>query len=68
MPLERFRDERSLEYERALKNDELESLLVDPPTREQLARARAFGFTAMAIGMFLAIAILSTYVAALLGA
>jgi cytochrome b subunit of formate dehydrogenase/nitrate/TMAO reductase-like tetraheme cytochrome c subunit len=57
MPLEKFKEERPLEYERAVKDGTLESMLVDGPTREHLVEAYVFGFIAVAIGIGLAIAI-----------
>jgi cytochrome b subunit of formate dehydrogenase len=58
MPLERFQEERPLEYQRLVDRGELDELLVPPPTEEQLRWARGFGFTAVAIGVSLVLAIL----------
>jgi cytochrome b subunit of formate dehydrogenase len=55
MPLERFKDERPLEYERLVATGKLDEYLVPPPTPEALRRAYIFGFTALAIGVALAI-------------
>jgi len=63
MPLERFKDERPLEYERLVATGKLDEYLVPPPTPQALRRAYVFGFTALAIGIALAIFIF----AALLG-
>jgi hypothetical protein len=63
MPLERFKDERPLEYERLVATGKLDEYLVPPPTPQALRRAHVFGFTALAIGIALAIFIF----AALLG-
>jgi cytochrome b subunit of formate dehydrogenase len=57
MPLEKFKEERPLEYERAVENGTLESMLEDPPTREHLTEAYVFGFIAVTIGIALAVAI-----------
>jgi cytochrome b subunit of formate dehydrogenase len=57
MPLEKFKEERPLEYERAVKDGRLDSMLVDPPTREHLVEAYVFGFIAVTIGIALAVAI-----------
>jgi cytochrome b subunit of formate dehydrogenase len=57
MPLEKFKEERPLEYERAVKDGTLDSMLVDPPTREHLTEAYVFGFIAVTIGIALAVAI-----------
>ena len=55
MPLERFKDERPMEYERMLANGTLEANLMPPPTREAMLRAHIFGFAAVAIGVALAV-------------
>jgi cytochrome b subunit of formate dehydrogenase len=57
MPLDRFREERPLEYERLVRSGEIESRLEEAPTAETLRRARIFGFTAVAIGLTLALAV-----------
>jgi len=57
MPLERFKEERPLEYQRAVAEKRLEGLMVPAPTTGDLVRAYVFGFFAVAIGIVLAIAI-----------
>jgi cytochrome b subunit of formate dehydrogenase len=57
MSLERFKEERPMEYERLVEHGELESRLVDPPSRSTMRKAHIFGFTATGIGIFLAVAI-----------
>ena len=57
MPLEKFKEERPREYERLVASGELDSVLVDPPTREHLVEAYVFGFFAVTIGIALAVAI-----------
>jgi thiosulfate reductase cytochrome b subunit len=57
MPLEKFKEERPLEYQRAVETGELESMLEDPPTREHMIEAYVFGFIAVAIGIALAVGI-----------
>ncbi len=54
MPLERFKAERPLEYQRLVDNGELEDYLVDPPTKRQLRDAYIFGSVALTIGVMLA--------------
>lgn len=54
MPLARFKDERPLEYERLLAAGTLDDHLVPAPTPAALRRAYVFGFSALAIGIFLA--------------
>ncbi len=43
LPLEHFRKERPLEYQRLVDNGELEQYLVDPPTTGERKRAYLFG-------------------------
>jgi hypothetical protein len=60
MPLERFKHERPLEYNRLVSSGELEKYFVSPPTPSQTKMAKAFGFTVMVGGALLIIAILKT--------
>ena len=57
MPLERFKEERPLEYQRLVDGDQLDSIAADPPTRAELRNAHIFGFSALTIGIVLAIGI-----------
>jgi cytochrome b subunit of formate dehydrogenase len=57
MPLEKFKEERPLEYQRLVADNRLDEVLVDPPTRPQLLRAYVFGFLAVALGIYLAVLI-----------
>jgi cytochrome b subunit of formate dehydrogenase len=57
VPLERFKEERPLEYERLVAESRLESVLAPAPTRSVLVRAYVFGFAAVAVGIALAIGI-----------
>jgi len=54
MPLERFKDERPMEYERLVATGQLEAHLVPAPSRGAMLRAYTFGFTAVTIGVLLA--------------
>ncbi len=58
MPLARFKEERPLEYQRLVDSDQLHSIAADPPTRSELRNAHIFGFSALTIGIILAIGIL----------
>lgn len=60
LPLERFKEERPVEYERLVKNGELEKRLVDPPSNCHRVAAYVFGFITFAVGILLIIAILWT--------
>jgi len=57
LPLEKFKEERPLEYQRLLDTKQLESLLVAAPTRGETLKAYVFGFIAVAIGIALAVLI-----------
>jgi cytochrome b subunit of formate dehydrogenase len=58
MPLERFKHERPLEYQRLVDNGELENHLVPPPRPRQLRRAYIWGTIALVTGIALAIGII----------
>jgi len=58
MPLERFRAERPLEYQRMVENNELENYLVPAPTPAQMKEAYIFGSIFLIIGVCLAIGII----------
>ncbi len=58
MPLDKFKEERPLEYQRMVENGELEKYLVDPPSAKELRTRSALGFLALFIGLLLIIAIL----------
>lgn len=61
MPLERFKEERPHEYRRMVERGELDSHLVDPPTKAQLRKIRFWGFTAVAVGLLLVFGILAAF-------
>jgi cytochrome b subunit of formate dehydrogenase len=62
LPLERFKAERADEYERLARTGRLEQALVDAPTPEQMRFARTFGFTTLAIGSILIVAIYVSFI------
>ena len=57
MPLERFKSERPLEYQRILENGELDDYLVEAPNKRQVRDAYLFGSIFLFIGICLAIGI-----------
>jgi cytochrome b subunit of formate dehydrogenase len=57
MPLHRFKEERPLEYERMVREGTLEQHFVPPPSQTHIQVAHVFGFTMMAIGIWLAMLI-----------
>ena len=58
MPLERFKSERPLEYERLVESGELEKYLVPPPNRRQIRDAYVFGSIFLILGIMLAVFII----------
>ncbi len=58
MPLERFKAERPLEYQRLVDSNTLDDYLVPPPTPGQLKEAYIFGSLFLIIGICLAIGII----------
>ena len=58
MSLERFKAERPLEYQRLVESGELDSYLVDPPTRDEMIRAYFWGSVFLTVGILLAIGII----------
>jgi cytochrome b subunit of formate dehydrogenase len=57
MPLERFKEERPIEYQRMVENGTLEQHLVPAPSETHVRVAHVFGFTALAVGIWLAVLI-----------
>jgi len=57
MPLERFKEERPVEYERLVEAGELEGRLAPAPSESRLRNAAIFGFAAVAAGLGLVVAI-----------
>ncbi len=57
LPLERFKEERPLEYQRAVAENRLDAMRAPAPTKAEFARAYVFGFVSVAIGVALAVGI-----------
>ncbi|HJW80739.1 MAG TPA: hypothetical protein VJ396_00720, partial [Acidiferrobacterales bacterium] len=51
VPLEEFRHERPVEYERLMREGKLDQYLVDPPSARAVYWSRVLGFTLIAIGL-----------------
>ena len=60
MPIERFMEERPLEYERLVQSGELEKYIVEGPTAREKRRAYMFGAVGLITGLLVAIAIIWT--------
>jgi len=61
VPLEEFRREHALEYERLKSSGELEKHLVDAPSRPMTIGSRILGFTLIAIGLMLLVLVLGGF-------
>jgi cytochrome b subunit of formate dehydrogenase/nitrate/TMAO reductase-like tetraheme cytochrome c subunit len=57
VPLEKFREERPEEYQRLVREGKLESIIVESPSPALIKACRIFGFTALAIGVYLIVMI-----------
>ena len=57
MPLEKFREERPLEYRRLVESKQLDKFLVPAPEEANLKVAYVFGFLAVALGLACAVGI-----------
>jgi len=66
MPLATFKHERPLEYERLMKEGKFEERLAPAPTALELRLTYIFGFTAVAIGVLLAVFIFWALLSAML--
>jgi cytochrome c551/c552/thiosulfate reductase cytochrome b subunit len=62
VPLEEFRREHALEYQRLVASGELEKHLVDTPSRSMTLGSRILGFTLIAIGLTLLVLVLAGFV------
>lgn len=57
MPLSKFKEERPQEYQSLVDNNELEGRMLPPPTKWYMALVYLFGFSFVAIGLFIVLAI-----------
>ncbi|MBF0161117.1 MAG: cytochrome C [Magnetococcales bacterium] len=53
MPLEEFKKERTVEYQRAVREGKLETMMVEPPSRRAQRYSRILGFTLLGTGLTL---------------
>jgi cytochrome b subunit of formate dehydrogenase len=67
MPLEKFRREHSIEYDRLVRSGQLDQYLVEAPSRPMKLGSQILGFALMAAGLILLILILSGFVRSMLG-
>ncbi len=57
MTLSRFKEERSVEYDRLVSEGKLDTIMTGPPTRTALIVSKIFGFTAYILGLIMVVAI-----------
>ena len=62
MPLEEFKHEHAVEYDRLVKSGELEKYLVDAPSRPMTIGSKILGFTLIAVGLILLVLVLSGFI------
>ena len=62
MPLEKFKEERPEEYQRLVSEGKLDSILVEAPSPALIRTCRLFGFSALAVGLFLVVMIYLTLI------
>ncbi len=67
MPLEKFRREHSIDYDRLVAEGQLDKYLVDAPSRPLTVGSKILGFTLMAAGLILLILILTGFTNRLAG-
>jgi cytochrome b subunit of formate dehydrogenase len=65
VPLEEFRREHTLEYERLLESGELEKHLVDAPARQMTIASRILGLTLIACGLTLLVFVVIGFIGSL---
>ncbi|MCC6738188.1 MAG: hypothetical protein IT452_04020 [Planctomycetia bacterium] len=61
LPLERFKEERAVEYERLVREGRLNEILTDAPTPAVVRRSKIFGYLALAVGLVLIAAIFASH-------
>lgn len=62
VPLDEFREERPLEYERLVKSGQLEDFLVQAPTARQVKNSRILGFSLIIMGLGLLLLVLTGFI------
>lgn len=67
MPLEEFKEERTVEYERLVEKGTLDDYIVDPPSEKAVRHSRTLGFTLVGIGLAILALVLMGFVQNLFG-
>jgi hypothetical protein len=60
MTLTRFKEERTVEYERLVSEGQLDSVLTEPPSHRARVISKVFGFAAYISGLIMVVAIFVT--------
>jgi cytochrome b subunit of formate dehydrogenase len=67
VPIEEFRREHALEYERLVRSGELQRYLVDAPSRAMTTGSRVLGLVLIACGLTLLVLVLIGFIGSLVG-
>jgi hypothetical protein len=67
VPVEEFRREHGLEYERLVKSGELQKHLVDAPSRPMTVGSRILGLVLIGFGLTLLVLVLIGFIGSLRG-
>ena len=67
VPLEEFKHEHTVEYNRLVETGELSKYLVDEPSRPMALGAKILGFSLIAFGLFLLVLVLTGTIGSLMG-
>jgi len=62
MPLEEFKREHAIEYQRLVESNQLDNYLVDAPTHPMTVGSKILGFTLMACGLILLYMVMSGFI------
>jgi len=67
VPLEEFKHEHTVQYNRLLESGELSKYLVDEPSRPMTLGSKILGFTLITFGLFLLVLVLTGFIGGLTG-
>ena len=62
MPLEEFKREHAIDYQRLVESNQLDNYLVDAPTHPMTVGSKILGFTLMACGLILLYMVISGFI------
>ncbi len=67
VPLQEFKHEHAVEYDRLVKTGELDKYLVDEPSRPMALGAKILGFTLISFGLILLVLVLTGFLTSMAG-